>query len=159
MALLRAHYCAGRPIAAAFAGLLAELCDDEGLLILDPRVPEVARWPRRSCAARCRSTTVSRAISSARAAALAAAGFDEQVHTRPDASLVFFHREGGPARVTGWRARVTVGETPAGAVSHAALLELLAREPLRFSHLGAAAPDRAGHAAAQLPHTWAARPS
>jgi uncharacterized protein YllA (UPF0747 family) len=64
---------------------------------------------------------------------LNAAGFDEQVHTRQNAALAFFHPDG----VSGARYRlVRAGdgwETPAGAISHAALLELLAREPLRFS--------------------------
>src|SRR5450432_836183 len=42
LALLRAHYAAGRPLALAFAGVLAELFADEGLLILDPREARVA---------------------------------------------------------------------------------------------------------------------
>jgi bacillithiol synthase len=42
LALLRAHYRAGVGIARAFAGVLAALFADEGLLVLDPRVPAVA---------------------------------------------------------------------------------------------------------------------
>src|SRR5438477_532847 len=42
VALLRAHYRAGVGIAKAFAGVLASVFADEGLLVLDPRVSAVA---------------------------------------------------------------------------------------------------------------------
>jgi bacillithiol synthase len=68
-----------------------------------------------------------------RAAELAEAGCPEQVPTREDASLVFFH----PRGVTGPRYRLTRTEqgfcTPEGPVSDATVTELLASEPLRFS--------------------------
>ena len=76
---------------------------------------------------------VSRPISPHARAVLADAGFEEQVHTRQNAALVFFH----PDAVAGPRYRLVRArdgwETPAGSVSQATLLELLSREPLRFS--------------------------
>jgi bacillithiol biosynthesis cysteine-adding enzyme BshC len=133
VSLLRAHYCAGKPIAAAFAGVLAELWKDEGLLILDPRVPEIAHAAAPIGRHALEQHEGIAADLAGRAAALEAAGFEEQVHTRADASLVFFHPEG----IAGPRYRLVrtrdAWETPTGSVAHAALLDLLAREPLRFS--------------------------
>jgi uncharacterized protein YllA (UPF0747 family) len=42
VAVLRAHYRPGRPMAAAFAGALGAIFADEGLLFLDPRDARVA---------------------------------------------------------------------------------------------------------------------
>jgi bacillithiol biosynthesis cysteine-adding enzyme BshC len=133
VALLCEHYVPGRSLAAAFAGLLSALWKDEGLLVLDPRVAAVARL----AAPLLRRTLGEHAAISgdlaARAAAIVAVGCDEQVRTREDASLVFFHPEGvdGPRyrlvrRGGGW-------ETPAGSISDLELGGLLEREPLRFS--------------------------
>ena len=133
LTLLRAHYVPGRPIGAAFAGFLSELWKDEGLLMLDPRVPEIARLA---------APLLKRAIDAhdalaedlaARATAITEAGCCEQVRTRRDASLVFFH----PEEIDGPRYRLVrrggSWETPAGSVSDASLRELLWREPMRFS--------------------------
>src|SRR5213075_1244292 len=43
LALLRAGYRPGRSIAGAFAATMAALFADEGLILLDPRDPAVAR--------------------------------------------------------------------------------------------------------------------
>ena len=135
LALLRAHYRAGQPLAGAFAGVLAELFRDQGLLIFDPRV---------AAAARLAAPVAGRAIAEAdaigadlarRAAELEAAGFDVQIPVRDDCALVFFHRDGA----TGPRHRLSrcpggwalVGSTHVA--SEAEVAAALAREPLRLS--------------------------
>jgi len=136
MTLLRAHYVPGRPLAQAFAGALAAIFGDEGLLFLDPRDERVAALAaplyRRALEA---AGEIDDCLG-ARAAALREAGFDEQVPLRPGSSLLFFH-EGDPRGPrhrlqraedgSGWR-------TGAGAtVSDQALLGLVSERPLRFS--------------------------
>ena len=94
--------------------------------------------PWRGLPRRCRRRAIAEqeAISGAlqtRAQALAEAGFTEQVHTRPDASLAFFH----PRGAAGPRYRLQRAGadycTPAGDVTRAELLRCLEEEPLRFS--------------------------
>ncbi|HEX2571936.1 MAG TPA: bacillithiol biosynthesis cysteine-adding enzyme BshC [Polyangia bacterium] len=91
LALVREHYQPGRTLPAAFAGLLASLFAEEGLIVFDPRAAPVARLA---------ASIYHRAIVSAdavaeklleRVQALRAAGFTEQVHVRPGSPLVFFH--------------------------------------------------------------------
>jgi len=94
MALLRAHYLPGRPLAQAFAGALAAIFGDEGLLFLDPRDARIAALVaplyRRSLDV---AETIDECLG-ARGAALRDAGFDQQVPPRPGSSLLFFHDEG-----------------------------------------------------------------
>jgi bacillithiol biosynthesis cysteine-adding enzyme BshC len=138
LALLRAHYTAGRPLGAAFAGLLGALFAEEGLLILDPRAAPVAALAapiyREALAG---SVEIERRLD-ARRAALAAAGFDEQIPSRPGCALLFGHREAatGPRYrlerpdTAGAPWRLAGGET---AFTPAEIDAALAREPLRFS--------------------------
>jgi bacillithiol synthase len=142
LALLRTHYTTGRSLADAFAGLLAALFAEEGLLIFDPRVEPVARR-----AAPIHRTAIEGAEAierrlQTRGAELAAAGFDEQIPPRPGCALTFFHRGGptGPrfrlARPDAENADAPDGWTLPGSdevIPRAALDEALAREPLRFS--------------------------
>jgi bacillithiol biosynthesis cysteine-adding enzyme BshC len=93
-ALVRAHYVAGRPLAEAFAGLLAAIFADEGLLVLDPREARVAR-----AAAPIYTRALGRAAPieaglRARGAALAAAGLDEQIPVRERCTLLCLHPRG-----------------------------------------------------------------
>src|SRR5207247_2094487 len=88
---IAAHYAPGRSIAGAFAGLLAELFSDEGLVIFDPRQPQVAQL-----AAPIYKTALERCAEIderllARGAALRAAGMDEQIRVRAGTTLVFAH--------------------------------------------------------------------
>jgi bacillithiol biosynthesis cysteine-adding enzyme BshC len=137
--LLRAHYAAGRPIAAAFAGLLAALFADEGLLVFDPRDGRVAALAapvyREALAA---APEIARRHDERRAA-LAAAGFDEQIPLRGACSLLFGHLGGAagpryrleraaPAAPEAWRLSGCDALWPAAEIDDA-----LAREPLRFS--------------------------
>jgi bacillithiol biosynthesis cysteine-adding enzyme BshC len=136
LALLRAHYRAGQPLAAAFGGAMAQLFAEEGLLVFDPRVPTVARLAaplyRRAIA---QAEPIGAELA-ARAAELEAAGFDVQIPVRADCALVFYHREGpgGPrhrlAREPdgGWALAGSEHAAPEGEVAAA-----LEREPLRFS--------------------------
>ena len=138
LALLRAHYRPGQSLAAAFAGVLATLFADEGLLFLDPRDARIASLAApiyRSCL---EDADVIERLLQERQAALSAAGFATQVPVR-SAALVFFHQD----RAAGPRFRLQKGAREgAGAwalagtmatVADAELLDLLAREPLRFS--------------------------
>ena len=131
--LLARHYRGGRPPGAAFAGVVAELFTEEGLLVLDPRTPAMARL---AVPVLHRAIEEQQAIAAAlatRAEALTAHGFTEQVHTRPDASLAFFHPR-GPA---GPRYRLQCAGrdfcTPQGGVSRADLFRCLEADPLCFS--------------------------
>jgi bacillithiol biosynthesis cysteine-adding enzyme BshC len=136
--LVAASYRPGRPLAAAFAGLLASLFAPEGLLVLDPREPHVAALAaplyRRALDDAAEIAVALRA----RGDALAAAGFDEQIPPRPDCALLF-HHPNGPA---GPRFRLQPPQTSGGAwtlagshvrVKPAALIRALEEEPLRFS--------------------------
>jgi bacillithiol biosynthesis cysteine-adding enzyme BshC len=133
-AFVEKHYQPGRSPGAAFGGLLAELFSEEGLVVFDPRTEAVSRLAAPVIrAALGRHEEVAQALAQ-RAAQLAAAGFEEQVRTRPEASLVFFH----PRGAAGPRHRlVREGEgewsTPEGRISQAALLARLEAEPLACS--------------------------
>ena len=135
LALLREHYRFGRPLAAAFAGVLATLFADEGLLFLDPRDARVAAQ-----AAPIYRTCIEQAgliedQLRARQNALSAAGFATQVPVR-SCALVFFHQGGvdGPRFRLQQAADQRWGLTgSAEMLSQAELLHWLAREPLRFS--------------------------
>ncbi len=144
LALLRAHYTAGRPIAQAFAGVLAELFADEGLLIFDPREARVAALAApiyREALAAC--TPIGRGLE-ARGAALAAAGFDQQIPLRSNCALVFGHLGDatGPRYRLERRAGTPGSSDAAGewrlvgadsALSDRELAEALSGDPLRFS--------------------------
>jgi bacillithiol synthase len=134
VALLERHYRPGRAPGRAFAGVLAELFADEGLVLLDPRHPAIARLAAPlHRATLLRHDAIATALA-ARARALAAAGFEAQIAPRPEASLCFCHERDatGPryrlARDgAGWRL------PGGGALPMDDALALLEREPLRFS--------------------------
>lgn len=92
--LLRQHYAPGRTLGAAFAGVMAALFADEGLVLFDSRDARAARYAQPIFA---RAITDCDAIADTlleRGRALGAAGFDTQVHVRPASPLCFFHDEG-----------------------------------------------------------------
>jgi bacillithiol biosynthesis cysteine-adding enzyme BshC len=95
IATLRAHYVPGRPLAQAFAGTLAAIFSDEGLLFLNPRDARIAALAAPLYRRSLQGAGEVAACLDARASALRDAGFDQQVPLRPDASLLFFH-EGEP---------------------------------------------------------------
>jgi bacillithiol biosynthesis cysteine-adding enzyme BshC len=135
VALVRAHYVPGRPLAQAFAGLLAAVFAGDGLLVLDPRDARVAALAAPIYARALADAAPVEAALRARGAALAAAGFDEQIPVRAACSLLFFHERDatGPRfrlqRASGAWTLAGTGAT----VDDAALERCLARDPLRFS--------------------------
>jgi len=137
VALLARHYREGRTLAEAFAGSLAELFADEGLLFFQPReacIGEVAAPIHRE--ALTGSEAIERLLT-ARAEELNAAGFATQIPVRPQCALTFFHPDGSE----GDRFRVTRDEGGtrwslsgrATSVAFADLEAALARTPLCFS--------------------------
>jgi bacillithiol biosynthesis cysteine-adding enzyme BshC len=133
LALLRTHYVPGCSLAAAFAGVIAELFRDEGLVVFDPRTPAVAKASAPLFARVIAEHPRLCAALEARCQAIQDAGCEVQVPSRPGTSLLFFH----PRGEAGPRYRLVAGgagfETPVGGVDTATLLALLEREPLRFS--------------------------
>jgi bacillithiol biosynthesis cysteine-adding enzyme BshC len=132
---LAQHYRPGRGWSEAFAGVLAELFAEHGLVIVDPRDARLAAAAaplhRRALE---QADSIAAALSE-RAAALHRAGFEPGVHVRAGAPLSFFHPQGSD----GPRYRLTpkgdgfalVGASDAYPLSE--LLAVLEREPLRFS--------------------------
>jgi len=94
LALLRRHYRSEATFAEAFAGVMAELFAEAGLVLVDPRDPALGA----ACAAVHRKALAEARplaeVLEARAAALSDAGFDVQVPIRPDAALSCFHPDG-----------------------------------------------------------------
>jgi bacillithiol synthase len=143
LALLREHYRPGAGMVASFAGAMASVFADDGLLLLDPRdgrIAELATPVYRRCLDDCASIEE---MLRERSSALTQAGFAEQVAVREGGALLFLHRDA----VTGPRVRMLQTEKGQKGLSGAAWLlagshdtasaaevdRLLAREPLRFS--------------------------
>ena len=131
--LLARHYVTGRSPGAAFAGVLAELFADHGLVLLDPRTPAMAARAAPLVQFALEEEDAIGALLEERCTALARQGFREQVHTRVEASLAFFH-PAGPAGPRFRPDRDGSGfRTPLGRVSLAELRARLADDPLCFS--------------------------
>lgn len=148
---LAAHYRAGAPWSEAFAQVLAALFVEEGLVFVDPRDPRLARVA--AATVHRRAITEAGPIAEAllaRSAALRAAGFEPAVHVRPGSPLSFVHAgsaEGPRHRLAVTTAFDSESESDSDAGSsfdfeavggserytRAQLLDLLEREPLRFS--------------------------
>ncbi|MGZ3481443.1 MAG: bacillithiol biosynthesis cysteine-adding enzyme BshC [Myxococcaceae bacterium] len=132
-ALLARHYVAGRSPGTAFAGVLAELFADEGLVLLDPRTPIMAARAAPLVRFALEERDAIGVLLEERSAELVRRGFHAQVPARADASLAFFH----PAGLEGPRFRPDHdGDgfcTPLGRVSLAEMCTRLADDPLSFS--------------------------
>jgi bacillithiol synthase len=135
VALVRAHYAPGRAPAEAFAGLLATIFADEGLLILDPRDARLAALAAPVYRRALDDAGAIEAGLSARSAALAAAGLDEQIPIRDGCSLVFFHqRDAAGPRFRLQRTEARWSLAGAGeSVTGPDLEDALVGDPLRFS--------------------------
>lgn len=135
LGLLHDSYRPGVGVYNAFASLLATVFADEGLLVCNPRDARVAALAApfyRRCIAE--APAIETALRE-RESALHTAGFDVQVPIRDHGALVFFHRQGasGPRfriQQAGGQWRLAGG---AETLSHDGLLEILTRDPLRFS--------------------------
>jgi bacillithiol biosynthesis cysteine-adding enzyme BshC len=134
--VLRAHYRPGRSMASAFAGALAAIFSDEGLLFLDPRDARVARLAAPIYRHAITGAAAIDGLLAEQERRLRDNGFACQVALRAGSPLVFFHAHGagGPRcrlRAAGeaeWRL-----DGDGSAVSTAALLDTLERDPLCFS--------------------------
>lgn len=127
LARLARHYRPGVGWGDAFAGVLAELFAEEGVVFVDPRDPALAAAAR---------PVHARAL--AFAAEIAAALPGAPVHVRPGAPLCFFHPDGaaGPRYrldPTGENRYACVGQPAARTYTTGDLLELLDEDPQRFS--------------------------
>lgn len=135
LALLARHYRPGNGWGKAFAGVLAALFAEEGLVLIDPHDPALAAS---AAPVHRKALVASSAIAAAlteRVRALESAGFHAGVYVRDDAPLSFFH-PAGPAGPRRRLAAIPGGFTELG--GHATrllpeLLGILEREPARFS--------------------------
>jgi bacillithiol biosynthesis cysteine-adding enzyme BshC len=131
LALLGAHYRPGAPLGAAFAGLLAALFADEGLLVLDPRDPAVARGAAPVYRRALDGAAEIAGLLARQTERLAAAGFAAQVRVRADATLVCWLRDGERFRVTHAEAAAArpLADEPLG-LSSSALLRPIVQDAL-----------------------------
>jgi bacillithiol synthase len=133
--LLARHYRPGEGWGPAFAGVLAALFAEEGLVLLDPRDPALAPLTapihRRALT---ESLPIARALAG-RVRSLESAGWQATVHVREDAPLSFFHPDGPE----GGRCRLEPAENGFMEVGRhrtrtlAELLDDLDRDPSAFS--------------------------
>jgi bacillithiol synthase len=129
------HYQPGRSWGDAFAGLLAELFEPEGLLVIDPRTPELAAElvPIHRTALE-KSEAIALALQ-AQCAALEQAGYEATVHVRDDSPLSFYHPHGPNGPRTRLRKQADELVELEGGQSHslAQLSAALEKDPLSFS--------------------------
>lgn len=125
---LARHYGTGAGWTEAFAGTLADLFSEEGLVLLDPRDPELAPLA---------VPVHRRALTGWREAAdaLRSSGQPETVHVRHDSPLSFFHPDGREGRRCRLRFTGDGFEEIGGGGTYSldALLSTLESDPLRFS--------------------------
>jgi bacillithiol synthase len=121
-ALVKAAYVPGRGPVEAFAQLLGNIFADEGLLLLDPRCPGVARLSAPLYETALKHSEEIDKLLMKRGAELEQAGLAEQVQVRCGSPLTFFHGDSpeGP------RQRV-------GIVHRNELLQAARENPLRLS--------------------------
>jgi bacillithiol biosynthesis cysteine-adding enzyme BshC len=126
LSCLQRHYRPGAHWGHAFAGVLAEVFADDGLVLLDPRDPALATLAapvhRRALE---QSSSIAAALTE-RVRALESAGWAAPIHVRDGAPLSFFHPEGpaGPrVRLDGGRPGRTLPD----------LLAILDLSPSSFS--------------------------
>jgi bacillithiol synthase len=135
LARLARHYRPGASWVAAFAGVLAELFAEEGLVLLDPRDPALAAAAVPVHEHALDAAGPIAAALEARCETLAAAGFAAPVHVRAGAPLSFFHPHGadGPRHRLAAAPDAFAEVGGDGVHTLASLRATLADEPLRFS--------------------------
>ncbi len=133
--LFQKHYKPGTSWSDAFAGVLAACFAKEGLLLLNPRDPEVAALGSYIHKQAITHEADIEAALTQRVHELEAAGFEAQIAVREDCTLSFFHpeneegdryrllRDGDNYKLAGYQGSYTLE----------ALLEVLRSQPLRFS--------------------------
>jgi bacillithiol biosynthesis cysteine-adding enzyme BshC len=132
---LARHYRPGAGWAEAFAGVLAELFADEGLVLLDPRDPAIAALAAPVHARALREAAPLAAALAARAEELERAGRAVQVPVRAGAPLSFFHPHGAAGPRYRLEPEGDAFRTAGGGTRHslAELLAALEADPLAFS--------------------------
>ncbi len=119
--LLRAHYREGASLAAAFAGVLATIFADDGLLLFNPRNRTTALLQAPLMRRAFDEAAALEALLVERKRAMEAAGFAAPIELRPGSPLPFYHAESA----TGPRQRLA-GLPPDWP-------RVLEADPLRFS--------------------------
>jgi bacillithiol biosynthesis cysteine-adding enzyme BshC len=138
LALLRDAYRAGATLPQAFVRVLSSLFAEEGLVVVDPRHPALLPLAAPVHARALAEADRLSAALAARSAALAAAGFAEQVRPREGSPLFFVspEGEGGPRyrlEPQGEGRWALAGHPEGARVTSAQLEAWLAREPGRFT--------------------------
>jgi bacillithiol biosynthesis cysteine-adding enzyme BshC len=139
LARLGRHYRPGASWVSAFAGVLAELFAQEGLVMIDPRDPDDPALAALAAPIHAHALDAAQPIAEAMAARcgeLAAAGAPVPVHVRPGAPLSFFHPDGplGPRVRLEPVAGDAFVEVGGGRVhERGALHAALSADPRRFS--------------------------
>ena len=136
LALLQRHYQPGRSVAAAYAGAIAEVFAEEGLIVLQPRTEAFARLAAPVHRRALQGADELDALLARRAEALAEAGLEVQIEPREGCTLSFFHPEGPSGPRHRLRRCPQGGWTGAGHPmlrSEAELERTLERRPLRWS--------------------------
>jgi bacillithiol biosynthesis cysteine-adding enzyme BshC len=133
--LLARHYRAGTSWPRAFAGLIAELFADAGLIVFDPREEAVARLAAPVIRRSLQSCSEIDAALARRREELERAGFAEQVTTRPGSPLAFFHvgNSHGPRHRLRSAGDGFIVENGGESLTLAELLATCEADPLRFS--------------------------
>ncbi|MEM1009221.1 MAG: bacillithiol biosynthesis BshC, partial [Myxococcota bacterium] len=94
LALLQRHYREGRTLREAFAGLLAEVFAEEGLILFNPREMSVMEQARPLFLRCLEDASEIQALCTQRAQELQASGYAVQIPQRAHSTLCFFHPEG-----------------------------------------------------------------
>ena len=133
--LLSRNYRPGIAPGRAFAQVLGALFAEDGLLVLDPRCAAVSRLAAPLLRQALLDSARIDALLAGRGEALRAAGFAEQIQTRPGSPLPFFHLgdERGPRQRLSRRGELFEVQGSGEAFDERALLRILEEQPLRFS--------------------------
>ncbi len=133
--LLSRNYRPGIAPGIAFAGVLGALFAEDGLLVLDPRCAPVSRLAAPLVRRALRDSNAIDSLLAARGEALRAAGYSEQIQTRPGSPLPFFHlgEARGPRQRLSRRGELFEVQGTGELFDERALSRLLDEQPLRFS--------------------------
>jgi bacillithiol biosynthesis cysteine-adding enzyme BshC len=129
------HYQSGRTWSEAFAGLIAELFEPEGLLLIDPRTAELAALVAPIHRRALEQSAAIAATLQAQSDAIEHAGFEATVHVREDSPLSFYHPQGAEGPRTRLRKQGADFVEIEGGNTHSLpqLLAALEHDPLCFS--------------------------
>jgi bacillithiol biosynthesis cysteine-adding enzyme BshC len=129
------HYQPAHTWGEAFAGLIAELFEPEGLLVIDPRTPALAELIAPIHRRALEQSDAIAQLLEAQSKKVEQAGFEATVHVRGDSPLSFFHPQGAQGPRTRLRKQGADFVEIEGGNTHTLpqLLAALERDPLSFS--------------------------